>query len=149
MVKRVLLKLLCVSIVVGGIGGLMPTPALATDAEPSCEEDASVSPYCVATVTDSTEVDRDPLAPAGTSCRSRTQRRMAESLIGLDLWAYYQRITWCWRSGKLTSVSRTRWADVFAPGWDFRGHVGGSVDGGVGSKFYTAFTQGKFQLCVV
>jgi hypothetical protein len=149
-VKRGLLKLLCAALIVASVGAIAPTPVLAQTA-PTCEEDPSVDPSCAVTITDTTVVERDPSAPAGsTACRARTQKILAESLIGLDLWAYYQRIHWCFnKKGTITDTNRTRWAEVYAPGWDFRGHIGSSISGGVGSKFYTAFTQGQFRLCLV
>lgn len=150
MVKKVFSRLLCLSVIVGTVGMVAPAPVIAqTASEPTCEQDASVDPNCAVAFTDSEIVERDPSAPEGTRCYSRVHRRLAESLIGLDLWAYFQRIQWCVGGGKITSTHRSRWAEVYAPGWQFQSHIGSDTSGGRGSRSYTAFTQGKFRLCLV
>lgn len=37
--------------------------------------------------------------------------------------------------------------EVYALSWEFKGHVGSSTSGGVGSTYWRSWTQGKFVLC--
>jgi hypothetical protein len=64
---------------------------------------------------------------------------------GPDLMAgYYQRVDWCYDKGLITSVARSRWAEVYTGFTSFLGHVGSQTSGGVGHAYYTSWTQGEF-----
>jgi hypothetical protein len=78
-------------------------------------------------------------------------------LFGYFYWKYILTIRWCWQAGGSVIVkttnpwSPTYWRDVECclqfSGWDFKGHIGLSIDGGVNKSLYRVRTQGKFQQC--
>jgi hypothetical protein len=80
-------------------------------------------------------------------CDTYEAWRYGESLVGLRLWEYHQRVRWCWNRRKLTYVKRRRWGEVKAPVWDFKGHIGTDREGGTGFRYFRGWTQGKFQAC--
>jgi hypothetical protein len=91
-------------------------------------------------------------APAATvmatgTCKVTQSELEARNVLGMRLWSYFEKINWCYSSGKISSKSRTRWAEVYAPFWAFKGHIGSTESGGVGSSSYRAWTQGSFALC--
>jgi hypothetical protein len=87
------------------------------------------------------------ISRAGVRCSAAEAWRYWKSLVGITLWKYHLRVDWCWNRHKITSVHRRRWAEVNAPVWDFKGHIGSDRQWGRGHRWYRAFTQGKFQLC--
>lgn len=79
---------------------------------------------------------RVPAARRATYCRWARVERYYTNALGMKLFSYFQK-----------SKSRTRWGEVYAPFWEFKGHIGSSTSGGVGSWSYRAWTQGSFALC--
>ena len=124
-----------------------PSPAVSSE-DPDCTDPTS-SDLCVASVTHE-DVDNGTSTDAsGATCRTKTIRYLAENFLHVDLWAYFQKIKWCYRGGKITSAERVnRWGEVYFPGWRFQGHIGSAISGGRGKNNFRAWTQGKFQLCV-
>lgn len=92
-----------------------------------------------------TTVTRSPVSIS--ACSWVVFERLQYSYAGVHLWSYFQRIDWCWDGSTITSKTRTRWAEIYAPGWEFVGHIGNSESGSVGQWFYRAWTQGHFRLC--
>jgi hypothetical protein len=88
-----------------------------------------------------------PLA-ALTTCKSKKISRVGANVFGMKLWAYYQKVDWCYSSGKIVSKFWTRWGEVYAPFWAFNGHIAKTQSGGVGSSSYRVWTQGSFALCM-
>lgn len=80
-------------------------------------------------------------------CRTLTTWRGFKLLIGIFAWKYKARIYWCWNGRKITSFRYRRWAEVYVPFWDFKGHIAKSGYGGEGLTYATRFTQGKFKQC--
>lgn len=64
--------------------------------------------------------------------------------FGLGLFAYKQKIDWCYDGTNLIQVIRSRWGEVYRSHYYFDGHVGDSESGGLGQSSYFAMTQGKF-----
>lgn len=85
------------------------------------------------------------LAAAG--CKAAVGSIYLKNIFGNELWGYFQRMDWCWGSGgKITSKSRTRWAEVYAPAWEFVKHIGSTQSGGVDYTYWRAWTQGHFKV---
>jgi len=85
---------------------------------------------------------------ATNACRWVTVSRWYNNALGMRLFTYYERIDWCYNGSTITSVSRTRWGEVGAPFWEFKGHVGSTTSGGTGQWSYRAWTQGHYALCM-
>ena len=68
--------------------------------------------------------------------------------VGVHLWSYKQQLNWCFDGTNVTSKSRSRWGEVYAPLWQWAGHVGSSESGGVGQTYYKVRTHGEFKLCL-
>jgi hypothetical protein len=91
----------------------------------------------------------------GSGCRMPVVKKTYKSMTGYTHWIYYQRVTFCWRNGRITSFSRERWhweSENFFSGWSFEGHsntncVGDCRGRGVGLWTTTAWTQGRFGFC--
>jgi hypothetical protein len=82
------------------------------------------------------------------TCKYVRGKRYYTNIFGQTLWAYFERIDWCYSANKILSKSRTRWGEVYAPFWAFAGHTGSTESGGVGSTSYRSWTQGRFNLCM-
>jgi hypothetical protein len=105
----------------------------------------------VARVTDDVEEEQ-----TAANCRSRKVRRLVEGPwpFYFDLFAYFQRVSWCYTGdpsvpgeGRIASISRSRWAEVYYLTWDFVGHIDSWSSGGVGTWKAVRGTQGKFRYC--
>jgi hypothetical protein len=88
-------------------------------------------------------------------CRARKAVRVARSLVGLWLYRYWQRISWCYNFHRITAIHRTRHGEVnnvIANPWEFYGHVGSNCnfetcsDRAGGTSAYIT-TQGRFHAC--
>jgi len=91
---------------------------------------------------------RGLLAAAG--CKSVTRSRRAYNVFGQVLWSYYQKIDWCFSGTKITSKTRVRWGEMpWYSLWQYKGHIGSTQSGGVGSWSYRAWTQGEFTFSLV
>ncbi len=100
----------------------------------------------------STEVEE--VSSSGTSakgCRSVVSRYVKENVFGYNLWAYHQRLDWCWKNGRITSANpRCTGTTPLGPWylwWDWKGHIGCWYGGGVGQSFVMRKRQGKWQYC--
>jgi hypothetical protein len=101
----------------------------------------------------------DTLAPttASTSaktslaagCGTVTLARQATNSLGQTLWTYYESVYRCFNGSTVSSISRNRWGTVNAVMWFFRGNIGSNTRGGNGQSSYYAWTQGRFELCLV
>jgi hypothetical protein len=91
-----------------------------------------------------TQATVEKTAPA---CSTVTAWRGFKLLVGIMAWKYFARIQWCWNGKKITAFGYRRWAEVYVPTWDFKGHIGKSGYGGVGTVYARRWTQGKFQQC--
>ena len=141
--------LLALTLVLGVFASLMQSSAaVATTAGPDCTDPTS-SDLCVASVTHE-DIDNGTSTDAsGATCRTKTIRYLAENFLHVDLWAYFQKVKWCYKGGNITSGQRiNRWGEVYFPGWEYKGHTGSAISGGKGKNYYRAWTQGKFQLCL-
>jgi hypothetical protein len=78
------------------------------------------------------------------TCRTVWAGRRKKSLAGAVVWRYRQTIYWCWKSNKITYLSRTRWGKTYYFCWDFKGHIGNASSWNARWS-YRAFTQGKFK----
>ncbi len=84
-------------------------------------------------------------ALASTGGKIITIKRVGYNSVGGALWAFYHRITWTWDATRILSVQRQSWAEVYAPGWVYRGL---KTDTGyyLNSSTYYSFSQGHFSL---
>jgi hypothetical protein len=91
----------------------------------------------------------------GLPCRANTYHVVMRSVLGRRLWAYFQRVRFCYtgypwieglRFGDVRNISRSRWGEVYALGWDYE-PMGKS--GWCSPDRYDChrFSQGKFRLC--
>ncbi|HXV58355.1 MAG TPA: hypothetical protein VD704_10850 [Gaiellaceae bacterium] len=125
--------------------------AAAEEARLELTEEQVIACGSFARVTDDVEEEQ-----TAASCRSRKVRRLVEGPwpFYFDLFAYFQRVSWCYTGdpsvpgeGRITSISRSRWAEVYYLGWDFVGHVDSWSSGGAGTWKAVRGTQGKFRYC--
>ena len=79
----------------------------------------------------------------GASC-TWTWRKLTVSQ-GI-FWKYWQKINWCYTVSTVDSGYRTRGGSANWP-WNYKGHSSGSTY--LASTFYTAFTQGTVQYCLI
>ncbi len=86
--------------------------------------------------------------PGGGRCTWTYYEWTGRNALGVVLGRYVQRIEWCYNGMWITSTTRLRWAEVYVPLWEFRGHIGNYESGGVGFSSYRAWTQGQFSLCI-
>jgi hypothetical protein len=90
------------------------------------------------------------LTSSSSGCRTARAWIGLKNILGMYLWKYFQKLGWCWKGGSVTSATprcEGTWAEVYAPVWDFKGHIGCQYGGGVGQSFVRRWRQGKFQLC--
>lgn len=87
-------------------------------------------------------------AALSTYCRWAQVQVYYKNVFGMKLVAYFQRINWCYNGSTVTSHSRTRWGEAYAPFWQFKGNIGSSEAGGTGHTYYRSWTQGSFALCL-
>jgi len=80
------------------------------------------------------------------ACKWAQVERYGTNIFGMKLWSYFQKIDWCYNGSTITSKTRTRWGETHFPGWSWKGHIGNSTSGGVGSTYFRAWTQGHFCL---
>jgi hypothetical protein len=131
-----------------GLGGVVvltalvaPTAALGADTPT-----LPMSAYAVGRVDTTANQALVRSDPNGTRCYTTTRRLTAYSYAGSPMWRYNQKLDWCGRNGRIVGTTvRTRWAEVFIPFWEFRGHTDSTLSNRGTS--YTAFTQGSFSLC--
>ena len=86
---------------------------------------------------------------AGCTWRKTTQTlRTVGGVRAMEIW---QRGTWCWRRGKVTSVS---WSKGFfdsqwvLDAWNWKGWAGTVTGGGVGQAHVYRRITGHFELCI-
>jgi hypothetical protein len=83
-----------------------------------------------------------------SGCKRVWAARVYRNLFGVALWRYYQQQGFCYNGTTITSLyDWRRWAEVYAPVWDFKGHIGRTTVGRAGTWHYGTWTQGKFRLC--
>ena len=92
----------------------------------------------------------------GLPCRANTYHVTSRSVLtGQRLWSYFQRVRFCYtgypwieglRFGDVRNISRTRWGEVYALGWDYdpMGATGSCSQDRYHCK---RWSQGKFRLC--
>jgi hypothetical protein len=92
----------------------------------------------------------------GGGCRAPVARREYRGSFGTHHWTYFEKVTFCWRNGVITSFSRERWiwmSGSLLNGWSFKGHINSNCDGDcsgmgfVGRTTASAWTQGLFEFC--
>jgi hypothetical protein len=84
----------------------------------------------------------------GWECKRVWAGRVYRNFVGMVLWRYRQQQGFCYNGSRITSLyDWRRWAEVYAAGWDFKGHIGRATTGGAGTWHYGTWTQGKFSLC--
>jgi hypothetical protein len=84
----------------------------------------------------------------GSGCKRVWAGRVYRNIFGMALWRYRQQQGFCYNGTRITSLyDWRRWAEVYAAGWDFKGHIGRAITGAAGTWHYGTWTQGKFQLC--
>jgi hypothetical protein len=72
------------------------------------------------------------------TCRGKTGWITFRSIVGVDIWRYFEHVYWCWTPGaKIIYNYRTRWPLCLNPfglgclGWSFTKHVYNNCLGGV------------------
>jgi hypothetical protein len=87
-------------------------------------------------------------ALAASTCWQFTKTFIKKSIIGVHLFGYAMTTNWCASGGKITSKQTpTRRVYVYAAFWAFVQHLELTQQGGVGSTYWRAYTQGYFRLC--
>lgn len=88
---------------------------------------------------------------AASTVRSKSveNKSCLKNGFGANLGCYFNKVDWKYDGSKVTYKFMTRRAEVYYPLWEFRGHIGNTESGGVGSKSYRAYTQGSFAFCAV
>jgi hypothetical protein len=92
------------------------------------------------------EFGAGPVASSTTFGRCKTvwAGRKRTSAAGALVWRYRQEIRFCWKSKRITYLSRTRWGKTYlACCWEYQGHIGNSTKWNA-KWSYRAFTEGKF-----
>jgi hypothetical protein len=134
--------------------GALVVPAQAQAADP--DTDGAPEPGFYTVESGAVEVSPDgapALADAAFSaeaggCKRVWAARVYRNLLGIPLWKYFQQQAFCYNGSRITSLyDYRRWAEVYAPGWDFRRHIARSTTGGAGTWHYGTWTQGHFALC--
>ena len=88
-----------------------------------------------------------------SSCRVVWARRNWDSILGFNLWRYYEQVNWCYSGGVITSLHRYRWPEVNAIPWSFDGNVATNCNqnedcsGRTGISSTTVWTEGQFHAC--
>jgi hypothetical protein len=88
---------------------------------------------------------------SASGCRTARAWVGMKNVLGNLLWKMTQKLSWCWRSGRVTSATRRcrgTSVDVYFPLWDFKEYIGCDYGGGVGKRAVRRWRQGKFQLCI-
>lgn len=89
------------------------------------------------------------------ACRAHTAKASGFSLAGRKLWTYFQWVRFCYtgspwieggRIGKVTTISRERWGEVYALGWDYD-PMGATLWRSEDGYEARVWSQGKFRLC--
>ena len=81
-------------------------------------------------------------------CWTVTWGRSGYNSLGWELFSLKQRIDWCGNGSTLASATRTRWVEVYKPGWS-GSIIQDPVWGGAGYWSFRAFTQAEFILNLV
>lgn len=89
-------------------------------------------------------------ASRGTCKTVYAYRYLKNPLYGFYYWKYFEQVKWCWKNGAISFTKRWRWVECchVGTGWDFYGHIGSNLQGGVGKDEFYAWTQGKFKQCL-
>ena len=85
------------------------------------------------------------------SCKGRTRAAKAYFANGALAWSFHQTVNWCWKSGKVTSVTWSNWgvtgSQIYNL-WSYDG-ISSRVNGGcVGCAHVYRRTYGHFHFCV-
>lgn len=145
--RRIVILTVVTAFVTLGVGQANAAEPASPDATP---EGTYVSGFTVenSAAESSTLRSSTLLGTATASCKTvYAWRGFWLWIIQTYAWKYFLRISWCYNGSKITSLGYTRWGEVYVPTWDFKGHIGFSASGGVGSWSARRWTQGKFQQC--
>jgi len=113
------------------------------------EAQAAVLEYItVARVETLVTTGQNSISPLNGGCKWVQVERRSYSATGVHLYSYFQRIDFCYDGEWITSCTRNRWGEVYAPLWEFVGHIGNVESGGVGYNLYYAWTKGHFRLVI-
>jgi hypothetical protein len=133
---------------------LVPAQSAFSATDTPAEPPASLTEEELVGLGDAFSVAVEELSASGTSargCRSVVSRYVKENVFGYNLWAYHQRLDWCWRGGRITSANpRCTGTTPLGPWylwWDFKGHIACWYGGGVGNTYVMRKRQGKWQYC--
>ena len=78
--------------------------------------------------------------------RAVTYKVVGRNAVGWALWAFYHRVHWEWNSTRITSVQRSSWPEVYAPGWEYMGLIQNTGYYYNNNASYYSFRQGHFRL---
>jgi hypothetical protein len=93
---------------------------------------------------------------ATSGCRSPVVRQEYKGRTGFHHWTIFQRVNFCWNSGRITSFNRERWiwkTENPLSGWEWKGWIGTNCNletcpgRGVGTTTTSAWTQGQWKFC--
>jgi hypothetical protein len=117
----------------------------------------SVAPAASAqrAVSFTTDHDTQAVTLGDEACRSHTASISGYSVAGRKLWTYFQWVRFCYtgspwieggRIGRVTTISRNRWGETYALGWDYD-PMGATVWRSDDRYEARVWSQGKFRLC--
>lgn len=88
------------------------------------------------------------LAAPKAACGAFTITVKEENTLGAPLWAYHQRLGYCFDGEDVISLERKRWGEATFPGWTFEGHVASAKSGHAPAPTIERYTKGRFSFGV-
>lgn len=135
--------------------GPPPAPSCAVDEYGNCIDD--VDPYyeVVATGDDTVSDSGEWYGYGAGNCRTVEKTAWGKDLVGIKVYVWHQRVTWCWRDGAISSVFREHWPEVNVPLWQYDAmvetncNVNDNCSGRTGGYSTTVTATAQFHACAI
>jgi hypothetical protein len=90
-----------------------------------------------------------PLVAGGSGSAAMFGRVQYNNALSVNLWTYDEQVNWNYASYTVTSIyGQTAWSESSCCLWGFQGNTTVSHDPAGGANF-TAFAQGRYQVCIL
>jgi hypothetical protein len=122
--------------------------SLSPEAQKAVVEALKVASVETSVRTSPETVSANQPSAALTTCKGVQISHIGKNLLGMRIWGYFSKIDFCYANGKIASKTWTKWGEVYYIYWAWKGNIGTSTSGGVGSTSYRGWTQGSFAYCV-